>query len=80
MTFNHFKQHFLKEKKNESEEDFNERCTAVWTKLCEKADKYDVIQVEDEEGDDDNDDYDCEAEIEEMVDEVVETVDAENEC
>ena len=70
----------MKQKEKESDEDFDERCRQVWTKLCDKADKYDVIQVDDEDGDDDLTRYDCEDEIEIMVEEAVEQVDEENEC
>lgn len=57
----------MKDKMNESDEDFNKRCIKVWNTLCEKADKYDVIQVKDSHGDDDYNQYDCEYEIEEMI-------------
>lgn len=70
----------MKKKENETEQDFNERCLQVWTKLCEKADKHNVIQVEDEEREDEFDNEDCEAEIEEMIEEAQEQVDIENEC
>jgi uncharacterized CHY-type Zn-finger protein len=73
LTFNDFKQYNMKEKENESEQDFNERCKVVWNTLCEKADKYDVIQVEDENCDDDYNRYDCEQEIEELIEEAEET-------
>ncbi len=80
LTFINFKNFNMEQKKDESDDDFDERCLQVWTELCKKADKYDVIQAEDEEEDDDYNRYDCEGEIEEMIEEAVEQVDKENEC
>jgi hypothetical protein len=73
LTFNDFKCFNMEQQENETDEDFNQRCIKVWTKLCEKADKYDVIQVEDEDCDDDYNRYDCEQEIEELIEEAEET-------
>lgn len=74
LTFKNFKQYNIKKKTDESEEDFNARAIAIWNEVCKKADKHNVIQVEDEERDDEYDNEDCEAEIEEMIEEAIETI------
>jgi hypothetical protein len=80
LTFDSFKNFNMKQEEKESDDDFDERCRQVWTKLCDKADKYDVIQVHDDDGDDDYNQYSCQPEIEVMIEEAVEQVDEENEC
>jgi hypothetical protein len=69
----------MEPKKDESDDDFNERCIQVWDKLCMKADKHHVIQLEAEDAECDFTRYDCEDEIEELIEEAVEEVDEENE-
>jgi hypothetical protein len=78
-NFNTFKQHGIKRRTGESDESFNTRCVQVWNKLCNKSNKNDVIEVKDEQAYDDQEMYNCESEIEDMIEEAIESIDDEEE-
>lgn len=72
LTFEQFKSGYMFQGK-ESREEFDEKCKAVWERMCEKAGNHGDIYLPDGE-DSDNNDYNCEEDIEDMVEELVEEI------
>jgi len=61
-------------KTNLTDETDEKKLMEVWERMCEKANKYDELDVEDGEIDDELDDFNCDDEIEEMVEEFMEEI------
>lgn len=68
LTFQEFMKTNLTDETDES------KLKEVWERMCDKADKYGDIDVEDGEIDDELDDYNCDDNIEEMVEEFMEEI------